>query len=80
MMQSLIEAGSVAFGFAGFIVLLVAVLLRLRWVLAVPVTLELWTAMGLLRLIGEVTWLRIAAAASIVAIRRLITPAFTKRR
>jgi len=75
-MQSWIEGSSVALASAGLLVLLLATLLR-RWVIAVPITLELWTAAGVLRLIGEPSWSRIAAAASIVAIRRLIT--YTRR-
>lgn len=79
MTQPWIDMSSAAFAAAGVIVLLLAALFRLRWESVVPVTLELWTAAGLLRLMGEPTWSRIAAAASIVMIRRLITPALMQR-
>ncbi len=79
MMQSWSDASSVALVAAGLLVLVLTTLLRLRWVIAVPVTLELWTAAGLLRLIGEPSWSRIAAAGAIVAIRRLITSSVAKR-
>jgi hypothetical protein len=72
-MQSCIDASSVAFAIAGLIVLLSATLLRLRWAIAVPIAVELWTAVGLLRLLGEPSWSRIAAVGSMVVIRQLLT-------
>ncbi len=51
----------------------VAVLARTRQVLpAVAVSLDLWTAAGLLRLAGPPSWQRVAAAAAVVALRRLL--------
>jgi hypothetical protein len=52
--------------------LALALSLRRRWRITLPITLELWTAAGLLRLCGEPSWSRIAAAASVIAVRRLI--------
>jgi len=40
--------------------------------LAIRVALEFWTAASLLRLAGPLTWQRLAAAAAIVALRRLL--------
>lgn len=40
--------------------------------LAVGVALEFWTAAGLLRLAGPLTWQRLVTAAAIVALRRLL--------
>ncbi len=40
---------------------------------AVAVGLDLWTAAGLLRLAGSPSWQRIAAAAAVVALRRLLS-------
>jgi hypothetical protein len=51
----------------------VAVLARTGRVLpALAVSLDLWTAAGLLRLAGPPSWPRIAAAAVIIALRRLL--------
>jgi hypothetical protein len=48
------------------------VLVMASWKKGVPVTMELWTAAGLLRLCGEPSWSRIATAASIIAVRHLV--------
>lgn len=72
MMEACLDVSSVAFAAAGLMVLLSALLPAVRWGSAVPIALELWTAAGLLRLLGEPSWSRIAAAGAIVVMRRLI--------
>ncbi len=48
---------------------------RLR--VALPMTLDLWTAAGLLRLSADRAWSAIALAAGLVAIRRLVARTLT---
>ncbi len=43
-----------------------------RGMAAIPAMLDLWTAAGLLRLSGSASWQRIAAAAALVAVRKLV--------
>ncbi len=39
---------------------------------ALPVTLDLWTAAGLLRLTADRSWTAVAVAAALVSIRRVV--------
>lgn len=58
---------------AGSVVLATAAALRTRNVLAgVPLMLELWIAAGLLRLTQDASWTKIAAAAALIAIRKVV--------
>jgi hypothetical protein len=78
-MTDLLETSSLILATAGVIALaFVASPLATRKT-AVPVTMELWTAAGLLRLCGEPSWTRIATAAAIIAVRRLVLWRSTSR-
>lgn len=72
VMHDVLDAGALALAGSGVVVLALSLSLTSRWRAGVPVTVELWTAAGLLRLAGEPDWSRIATAAAIVAARRLI--------
>jgi hypothetical protein len=71
-MQYVLDLVSLSIAGAGIIVLGVSVTLVARWKDGVPLVLELWTAAGLVRLAGEPSWARIATAAAIVAVRKLV--------
>jgi hypothetical protein len=58
---------------AGVVVLAVGLTFGARWLTAIPVALELWAAASLLRPSGSPSWPRIATAAAIILIRRVIT-------
>ncbi len=71
-MSRVADALSLALAAAGVFALIPAFPFGARWRPALPIAMELWTAAGLLRLVGERSWTRIASAAAIVAVRRLI--------
>jgi hypothetical protein len=82
-MASALDSISLGLAGAGMLVLLLGSTFGTSWRAAIPVTVEVWTAAGLLRLAGEPSWTRIATAAAIIAVRRLIVsraPAATRRR
>lgn len=43
-----------------------------RWREALPLTLDLWTAAGLLRLTADRSWSAVATAAALVLVRRVV--------
>ena len=59
-------------GAAGVVAVVAAALVPRSWRLGLGLALDLWLAGGLLRLTGDPSWQRIAAAAAIVTVRRLI--------
>lgn len=63
---------SLALAGAGSLVVVLSFSLLARWWAGIPVAMELWTAAGLLNLAGEPDWTRIATAAVIISIRKLI--------
>jgi hypothetical protein len=72
VIASIFDALSIALAGAGMIVLALSPAFASRWRSGVPIALELWTGAGLLRLAGEPSWSRVATAALIVCVRRLI--------
>lgn len=73
MIERLADPASLACTAIGIVAWLAAGLRTGRWRAGVPLTLEFWTAAGLLRLAGEPSWARIATVAAIVAARKLLT-------
>lgn len=63
---------------AGVATLVAATVVGFRWRLGLALALELWLAGGLLRLSGEPTWTRLAAAAALVGMRRLVGSALRR--
>jgi hypothetical protein len=45
-----------------------------------PMMLELWTAAGILRLLGGPAWGRIVSAAVVIVLRRIVTSSLGERR
>jgi hypothetical protein len=73
VIEATLDALSALLATAGLAVIaLSSVVLQRRWRAAIPLALELWMAAALLRLGGEPNWTRIASAAAIVAVRKLI--------
>ena len=71
-MTDLLDALALLVTAGGLAGLVLAVARTGRWRAGLGFALDLWTAAGLLRLAGDVTWSRIAAAAAVVVVRRLV--------
>ena len=71
MIDSLIEAASIATALAGILVFFVYGARDENWIAAIPLTLDFWTASTFLSLAHEVTWTRLATTAAIVVIPML---------
>lgn len=72
MIERWADPASLALAATGVLVLFLAGARGRHWRAGVPLTMEFWTAAGLLRLVGEPSWARIATAAAIVATRKLL--------
>ncbi len=72
MTQRLFDSISLVVIAAGVVVLLLGGSHPRWWRTALPVAMELWAGAGLLRLVGGPDWARVATAAAIIAIRRLV--------
>lgn len=62
----------------GVVVLALALARRLGLRVGLPMMLDLWIAASLLRLGGEPNWRALAAAASLLALRRLVAVALER--
>ena len=71
-MQRAFDEASLVLVVAGVFVVMMSLSLGARWRMGAGITMELWTAAGLLRLAGDPSWSRIATAAAIVAVRRVV--------
>jgi hypothetical protein len=75
-----IDAASLLLCFLGILAPVVARSGGSGWRSGLGCLLDLWMAAGLLRLAGAPAWDRIAAAASIVAVRKMVVAALSTRR
>ncbi len=71
-MSGLVDALALLCTVAGLVAGLIVLSASRVPLLALGVALEFWTAAGLLRLAGPFTWQRLATAAAVVALRRLL--------
>ncbi len=72
-MTALFDDLSAVVTVAGLLCLAAALRRPGHWRAGLGMAVELWTAAGLLRLAGTLTWSRIATVAAIVAVRRVVT-------
>ena len=71
-MRDLLDPAALLLTTGGLACLVLAVAVTGRWRPGLGFTLDAWTAAGLLRLAASPTWNRIAAAAAIIVVRRLV--------
>lgn len=72
-MNDLVQAAAALCTMGGLAAGLLVLTRTGKGLLALQVALEFWTAAGLLRLVGEPSWQRIAGAAAVVALRQLLS-------
>jgi hypothetical protein len=75
--MSVTEAASLAVSATGVVAGLVTFARARRIGVALAVSVELWTAAGLLRLSADGTWRAVATAGAIILVRKLVGAAVT---